>query len=1136
MTSVADVREGLGGDLRPLSRASEEELQRHRLQGHFPFDPRCIVCAQGRSVFQHRRKSASGIEASIEADFAFLSKTGELCETEDEATSIKVLVMCERLSGCVAYVPVWADVAKVRFKILLWLEHFGLTSENSSIILHTDREKAVAELVGRSSKHYAFQVRRSAPQQHRSTGGAERNVRRLKEDLGVLRKDMQAHNVDVRFSEQGLEDSVTYLALMHNHFGKSKETNMTPLEIACNRPLSKPACTMFGATVLAEIPDSIRALAPNCSRSVEAAFVHPGMGTGAVVQGLIVVDGRSEVHRFCARNVRPIVPCAWSLELGQGFLGHVNEGESDLRVDQSAPLRVDDSAQDAEMPPIPLPSQLSPQGERERSSKKVTFEGHVPGQPYVKTPGCIACESGMHGPGMRHSAKCRRIKAEQERQKEAEDEILHHKTTPGSGGRFDEPMVPPEDMEEYTPSEPPKAEEMEIEGQEMSSPRGDVQKGVKRDADVSTEELEKEIRSEPKDIEYLQDLQWSATSMPLCITASHADGSDLTSPDFYVTSMNSIKFEPGKEHVTRIGGGHVLVWKPDEVIDDSTLDNLNVDQGYHGMLEEVRNMESCRAGRLADGFEVQSLKKRYPHARIIPSRWVSAYKSEERVRCRIVAKDLHSGVSARALGISSPTPAAEALRLVLTICANRQFRLRSLDISHAFMHSPLPEGSMIVLKLPQSVSLESGEPAFLILERSLNGLRDASLHWLLLLSSTIKVLGMTSDETEPCLYQGVIRDKKGREIGSSVLLVYVDDILVGSSNQETEEMITKAIAAVVPVKVTGQILPGDEGGGELDFLGRKIYKSPKADQLAMYVSPSYLDSSFAEYDIKKGSQAAPDVAAQLEKTDEASGQRLSPEAYQRFRRCLGRLLWLSQSRQEIKLWLSLIGVKQADPTQSTEAALRAVMRYLLGHRQVSLVFPSPQFPTDHVEKDLLGIHIHGYCDASHGPYRFNMRKSISGEVLTFEQGLIRTAAKQQQPVALSSCEAETYALQAACQSATSLAKLVKRIMVGLGEASDTDQVMTVMLTDSASAQQLIQGIDIPRRSRHIEIRLSWLQNKIAEQQIKLKFVPGVANAADMYTKCLSTTLMSKYVSWLGFEEVCGPTRDLHVLNQAVVSS
>ena len=98
MTSVADVREGLGGDLRPLSRASEEELQRHRLQGHFPFDPRCIVCAQGRSVFQHRRKSASGIEASIEADFAFLSKTGELCETEDEATSIKVLACYVRAS------------------------------------------------------------------------------------------------------------------------------------------------------------------------------------------------------------------------------------------------------------------------------------------------------------------------------------------------------------------------------------------------------------------------------------------------------------------------------------------------------------------------------------------------------------------------------------------------------------------------------------------------------------------------------------------------------------------------------------------------------------------------------------------------------------------------------------------------------------------------------------------------------------------------------------------------------------------------------------------------------------------------------------------------------------------------------
>ena len=242
--------------------------------------------------------------------------------------------------------------------------------------------------------------------------------------------------------------------------------------------------------------------------------------------------------------------------------------------------------------------------------------------------------------------------------------------------------------------------------------------------------------------------------------------------------------------------------------------------------------------------------------------------------------------------------------------------------------------------------------------------------------------------------------------------------------------------------------------------------------------------------------------------------KLSPEAYERLRRCLGRLLWLSQSRQELKLWLSLIGVKQADPTQATEAALRAVLRYLMGHRQVSLVFPSPQLPNDHVGEDLLSMHIHGYCDASHGPYRFNMRKSISGEVLMFERGLIRTAAKQQQPVALSSCEAETYALQSACQSAVGLAKLVKRVMIGLGEASESDQVQTVMLTDSASAQQLIQGVDIPRRSRHIEIRLSWLQSKIAEQQIQLRFIPGVSNAADMYTKCLVPHLwISMCLGW-----------------------
>eukprot|EP00435_Cladocopium_sp_Y103_P063633 s14_g25.t1 len=219
----------------------------------------------------------------------------------------------------------------------------------------------------------------------------------------------------------------------------------------------------------------------------------------------------------------------------------------------------------------------------------------------------------------------------------------------------------------------------------------------------------------------------------------------VTSPEAFDGELNSIKFAPNKSHTcvkVKLGGSDVLIWKPDEVIDDSSLMQLDANLGFEGMKEEIGNLEKCGAGKVI-GQADDALKKKHSSMRVIPSRWVSAYKSEERVRVRIVAKDLNKGISARKLGISSPTPSIEGFRFVLTLAAQRALRLKGLDVSHAFMHSPLPHGLVIVLKLPQPVSLPDGSQAYLLLYKALNGLRDASLHWLNLLSDSIRAIGLT---------------------------------------------------------------------------------------------------------------------------------------------------------------------------------------------------------------------------------------------------------------------------------------------------------------------------------------------------------------------------------------------------------
>ena len=181
-----------------VSGGDDNELARHRRQGHIPFNPNCLECAKGRSVFQHRRDRGDRKEVSIQADFAFLNTTGEIV-TDELPGSVKILVLTEMMSRCIGYVVVGEDVEAARRQIVVWLQHFGLTSKAVSIDVHTDSEMAVGEIIGSSTGRYTFAIRRAAPQQHRSIGSAERAVRELKESFSVLRADLNAQGLDVTF-------------------------------------------------------------------------------------------------------------------------------------------------------------------------------------------------------------------------------------------------------------------------------------------------------------------------------------------------------------------------------------------------------------------------------------------------------------------------------------------------------------------------------------------------------------------------------------------------------------------------------------------------------------------------------------------------------------------------------------------------------------------------------------------------------------------------------------------------------------------------------------------------------------------------------------------------------------------------
>ena len=105
--------------------------------------------------------------------------------------------------------------------------------------------------------------------------------------------------------------------------------------------------------------------------------------------------------------------------------------------------------------------------------------------------------------------------------------------------------------------------------------------------------------------------------------------------------------------------------------------------------------------------------------------------------------------------------------------------------------------------------------------------------------------------------------------------------------------------SVVPTKITGSVHPSK--GGQLKFVGRIIKRLPREPKLFISVEPTYLDSSFSDYQIgsnwrtKTAGVAVPNIRTTLEQPGESP--LLSHEAHAKYRRALGN--WLGFRRLEM---------------------------------------------------------------------------------------------------------------------------------------------------------------------------------------------------------------------------------------------
>ena len=225
------------------------------------------------------------------------------------------------------------------------------------------------------------------------------------------------------------------------------------------------------------------------------------------------------------------------------------------------------------------------------------------------------------------------------------------------------------------------------------------------------------------------------------------------------------------------------------------------------------------------------------------------------------------------------------------------------------------------------------------------------------------------------------------------------------------------------------------------------------------------------------------VSGRVEESDEPD-EALEGAEVTEFRGTAARLNFMAQDCPDVQFATKEICRGMSSPTRSSWARVKRLARYLLAREKTVYVY---EWLYEDSELNL-------YTDSDWAGCR-RTRKSTTGGVLMRGPHCIKTWSVTQGPIALSSAEAEHYAMVDGVVRTMGMQAMCKEI----GVKGTSGPI--ILHADSSSAKSFAcrRGLG---KARHIQTRCLWLQKAVADRRMSVRKVAGTANPADLLTKLL----------------------------------
>jgi hypothetical protein len=472
-----------------------------------------------------------------------------------------------------------------------------------------------------------------------------------------------------------------------------------------------------------------------------------------------------------------------------------------------------------------------------------------------------------------------------------------------------------------------------------------------------------------------------------------------------------------------------------------------------------------------------TLVPRPPRTNVVTGKWVFRHKTREdgsleRYKARWVVRGFAQRPGIDFGETFSPVVKPATIRAVLTMACSRNWPVHQLDVKNAFLNGVLDE--QVYCYQPAGFVDEHRRDHVCKLVKSLYGLKQAPRAWFKRFATFAITIGFTASRSDASLF--ILR--RGSE--AAYLLLYVDDIvLTASSSTLLHALITK-LKLEFAMKDMGPLHY---------FLGIRVRRTSRGFFLSQ---EQYAEEILQRAGMVKCKTASTPVDTLPKVAADAGDPVADPSEY---RSLAGALQYLTMTRPDLAYAVQQVCLHMHDPRDGHLAIIKRILRYVRGTTTSGLLLPASS-----------SLDIVAYSDADWAGCP-DTRRSTSGYCVYLGGALVSWSSKRQATVSRSSAEAEYRAVANAVADCVWLRQLLDELGSSLPKA-------TVVFCDNISAVCMSTNPVHHRRTKHIELDIHFVREKVALGELRVVHVPTTQQLADIMTKGLPAASFQSFRSSL----------------------